>query len=191
MSENCAILPKYLHIHIYVELILHKKEVDHLEKLNAETLHTIDEIVSRHMERRGPVKLMLHDVQKELGYIPFAAMEKISVASGEPIAKIYGVVTFYSQFCTEPKGKHLINVCMGTACYVKGAQGMLEKLMEMSGSKVNGTSEDGLFSLDATRCVGACGLAPVVVIDGQVFGNANCSMAVEEKVTAIINSERA
>lgn len=163
---------------------------EEMEKLNCETNALIDQIVERHKSRKGPVKLMLHDVQKHLGYIPFAAMEKISDATSEPIAKIYGVVTFYSQFCTQPKGKHLINVCMGTACYVKGAAPLLEKLCEMSGAEVNGTSSDNLFSVDATRCVGACGLAPVVVVDGQVFGSANTNPKLEDHVRAILQAER-
>ena len=88
-------------------------------KLNEQSVQVIDRIVDRHRGRPGPVKLMLHDVQKELGYIPFEAMEKIAAASGVSAAEVYGVVTFYTQFTTEPKGKHVINVCMGTACYVK------------------------------------------------------------------------
>ncbi|MEG0093240.1 MAG: NAD(P)H-dependent oxidoreductase subunit E [Erysipelotrichaceae bacterium] len=161
-----------------------------MEKLNGESLKKIDLIVETHKNRLGPVKLMLHDVQKQLGYIPFEAMVKISEGTNVPVAKIYGVVTFYSQFCTQPKGKHIVNVCMGTACYVKGAANLLEKVGELIGSKVNGTSDDNVFSLDATRCVGACGLAPVVVIDGQVFGNADANKAVEDHLKMIIASER-
>ena len=85
-------------------------------KLNEQSVQVIDRIVDRHRGRPGPVKLMLHDVQKELGYIPFEAMEKIAAASGVSAAEVYGVVTFYTQFTTEPKGKHVINVCMGMLC---------------------------------------------------------------------------
>ena len=91
--------------------------------------------------------------------------------------KVYGVVTFYSQFTTEPKGKHVIAVCLGTACYVNGSQTILDLLCEMTGCEVNSTSPDGLFSIDATRCVGACGLAPVVSVDGIVFG---CTKQLED-----------
>lgn len=105
-----------------------------------------------------------------MGYIPFEAMQKMSEELGVPVSKIYGVVTFYSQFTTVPKGKHVISVCLGTACYVNGSQTILDLLVEMTGAPVNGTSENGLFSIDATRCVGACGLAPVVSVDGTVFG---------------------
>ncbi len=142
-----------------------------MEKLNAKSLDFIHDVVNRHKDKMGPVKLMLHDIQDELGYIPFEAMEAISDATGEPVAKIYGVVTFYTQFTTMPKGQHVINVCLGTACYVKGSQQILDGLVELTGAKVNSTSADGIFSIDATRCVGACGLAPVVSIDGTVYGN--------------------
>lgn len=142
-----------------------------MNKLNSSTLMTIDEIVKRYEGRPGPVKLMLHDVQHELGYIPFEAMEKIAEASGVSVAEVYGVVTFYTNFTTAPKGKHIINICMGTACYVKGSQGILDDLCGMVNCKVNATSADGNYSIDATRCLGACGLAPVVVIDGKVHGS--------------------
>ena len=138
--------------------------------LKQEYLDKIDAIVDKHKDERGPMKLMLHDIQDELGYIPFEAMEKIAEALNVPVSKVYGVVTFYSQFTTEPKGKHIISVCLGTACYVNGAQTILDLLCEMTECEVNSTSEDGLFSIDATRCVGACGLAPVVSVDGTVSG---------------------
>ncbi|MFR1296542.1 MAG: NAD(P)H-dependent oxidoreductase subunit E [Coprobacillus cateniformis] len=113
--------------------------------------------------------------------------EKISEALEEPIAKIYGVVTFYSQFTTEPKGKHVISVCLGTACYVNGSQTILDLLVEMTGAPVNGTSQDGVFSIDATRCVGACGLAPVVSVDGTVFG---CTKQLEDLKMLVLDYKR-
>ena len=141
-----------------------------MKKLNQASIATIESIVAKHKGKMGPVKLMLHDVQDQLGYIPFEAMEMIAKATGEPISKVYGVVTFYSQFTTEPKGKHVISVCLGTDCYVNGSQTILDLLVSMTGAPVNWTSPNGLFSIDATRCVGACGLAPVVSVDGTVFG---------------------
>jgi len=149
-------------------------------KLNAESLKKIDEIVAKHKGKMGPVKLMLHEVQRELGYIPFEAMEKIAEASNVSVAEVYGVVTFYAQFTTEPKGEHVINVCLGTACYVKGAQTILDTVCDLTGAQVNRTSEDGKFSIDATRCLGACGLAPVMVVDGEVFGNLKGKTDVEK-----------
>ena len=161
-----------------------------MEKLSQKSLKQIDEIVAHHQNEMGPVKLMLHDVQHELGYIPFEAMEKIADATGTSVAEVYGVVTFYTQFTTEPKGKHVINVCMGTACYVRGAKSLLEMVQELTKSPVNGTSQDGLFSLDATRCLGACGLAPIAIIDGRVFGNANENTSLENEIRSIISTER-
>lgn len=155
-----------------------------MNRLNAEALKTIDEVVERHQNDKGPVIVMLHEVQDSLGYIPFEAMEKISKATGASVAEVYGVVNFYAQFTTQPKGKHVVNVCLGTACYVKGSQALIDKAMELTGAQVNKTSEDGNFSLDATRCLGACGLAPVCVIDGRVIGQ--CTTArVEEEIAKI------
>lgn len=149
-----------------------------MEKLNKVSIDIIRNIVDKHKDVKGPVKVMLHDVQHELGYIPFEAMEIISQATGKSVAHVYGVVTFYAQFTVEPKGKHVINICMGTACYVKGAQILLDEVCVQCDCKVNKTSENGLFSIDATRCVGACGLAPVAICDGKVFGNADESDAI-------------
>ena len=158
-------------------------------KLNKATIELIDEIVLRHKDKMGPVKLMLHDVQDELGYIPFEAMLKIAEACNVPVSDVYGVVTFYTQFTTEPKGKHIINVCLGAACYVKGSQGLLDHLLKITKTKVNKTSDDGLFSVDATRCLGACGLAPVVVIDGEVYGNVNDKSILTEIINGIKRKE--
>ncbi len=160
-----------------------------MEKLNAETIKVIDEIVARHKGKQGPVKLMLHDVQSKCGYIPFEAMLKIADACGVSVASVYGVVTFYSQFTTQPKGKHVINICMGTACYVKGAQQLMETLCEECDCKINETSKDGLFSIDATRCLGACGLAPVAIVDGKVHGNLTDPDTMRQLIRAIKVSE--
>lgn len=156
-------------------------------KLKQEYLDKIDAIIDSKKNELGPVKLMLHEIQHELGYIPFEAMERMSAVLDMPIAKIYGVVTFYAQFTTEPKGKHVIGVCLGTACYVNGAQTILDLLVTMTGCPVNGTSEDGMFSIDATRCVGACGLAPVVSVDSQVFG---CAKQLEDLKMLILDYKK-
>lgn len=162
-----------------------------MENLNAQSLSVIDNIVAAHKDEMGPIKLMLHEIQHELGYIPFEAMLKIADAIHEPVAKVYGVVTFYTQFTIEPKGKHVINVCMGTACYVKGAQQLLETICDACNCRVNMTSEDGMFSVDATRCLGACGLAPVAIVDGKVHGNLHDSTAIKALIQEIITQERA
>ena len=131
--------------------------------------HKIDEIVAKHKDQAGPCIEMLHEVQNELGYVPFEAMEKIAEATGSSPAEVYGVVMFYAQFTTEPKGKHVINVCLGTACYVKGSQGVIDKFQEILKIKPGQTTEDGLFTLDALRCIGACGIAPALSINGKVY----------------------
>ena len=161
-----------------------------MAKLNAEALGKIDLIVSKHKNQAGPCIEMLHEVQDSLGYIPFEALEKIAVATGTSVAEVYGVVMFYSQFTTEPKGKHVINVCLGTACYVKGAQQLVDRVEKLTGAAVNKTSPDGLFSLDATRCLGACGLAPVCIIDGKVYGNALMGSTFTDEIRKIIKQER-
>ena len=159
-----------------------------MDRLNSESMRKIDAIVEAHRELRGPVMVMLHEVQDAFGYIPFEAIEKISEVSGESVAEVFGVVNFYAQFTTEPKGKHVINVCLGTACYVKGSQHLIEEASELTSAPINGTSEDGLFSIDATRCVGACGLAPVCMIDGRVVG-ACTKEIIREEIEKIIQDE--
>lgn len=161
-----------------------------MEKLNRDALAKIDEIVAAHRNEKGPTIVMLHEVQNELGYIPFAAMEKIADATGTSVADVYGVVMFYAQFTTQPKGRHVINICLGTACYVRGSQKIIDAVQELIKTPVNGTSEDGMFSLDATRCLGACGLAPVCVIDGRVIGNASGGQITDEiqKIIAMEHS---
>ncbi len=160
-----------------------------MSHLNAMSLDTIKRIIETHKHKEGPVKLMLQEIQKELGYIPFEAMKEISAAIDVSIAEVYSVVSFYTQFTLEPKGKHVLNICMGTACYVKGAQALIVKFEELTGAKLNNTSENGLFSLDSTRCLGACGLAPVAVLDGIVFANAVNNPSLEYKVRDILHQE--
>lgn len=160
-----------------------------MERLNASSLKKIDEILAAHKDQRGPTIEMLHEVQDSLGYIPFEAMEKIASATNTSVADVYGVVMFYSQFTDKPKGKHIINVCLGTACYVKGAQQLVDRMEKLTGASVNNTSKDGIFSLDATRCLGACGLAPVCIIDGKVYGNALLETKVTDEIKRIRQEE--
>jgi len=160
-----------------------------MSHLNTMSLDTIKRIIESHKHKEGPVKLMLQEIQKELGYIPFEAMKEISATIDVPIAEVYSVVSFYTQFTLEPKGKHVLNICMGTACYVKGAQALIVKFEELTGAKLNNTSENGLFSLDSTRCLGACGLAPLAVLDGIVFANAINNPSLEYKVRDILHQE--
>ena len=114
--------------------------------------------------------MILHEVQSLLGYLPQDIQEVVAEQLEIPIAQVYGVVTFYSYFTMEPKGRFPISVCMGTACYVRGAEKILEELERQLEIKVGETTSDGLFSLNCLRCVGACGLAPVVTIGDKVYG---------------------
>ena len=119
---------------------------------------------------QGILMQTLHKAQDIFGYLPLEVQEFISEETNISLADIYGVVTFYTQFTTEEKGKHKVGVCLGTACYVKGSQEIMDKLVEELNINVGQTTEDKLFTLDATRCLGCCGLAPVMMIDGDVYG---------------------
>ena len=113
---------------------------------------------------------ILQKAQSIFGYLPLEVQQFISDETNIPLADIYGVVTFYTQFSIEEKGKHKIGVCLGTACYVKGAQEITDKLVEELKVEVGKTTEDRLFTLEETRCLGCCGLAPVMMIDDEVYG---------------------
>lgn len=138
-------------------------------KLKAEAVKQIKEICSRYKDEPSPLMLVLTDVQKEYGYLPLEVQEVISEELNIPVADIYGVVTFYSFFSLQPKGKYVIGVCIGTACYVKGGANVLDKFSELLKIKVGQTSADGLFTLDGLRCIGACGIAPALTINGKVY----------------------
>ena len=129
----------------------------------------INEICDRYVDEKTPLMMILSDVQKEYGYIPLEVQEVVSARTGISVAEIYGVVTFYSFFSLQPKGKYVIGCCLGTACYVKGAQQIIDKFSELLKINPGETSENGLFTLDALRCIGACGIAPAVSINGTVY----------------------
>jgi len=137
--------------------------------LNAFAVKQIEEIIARYKDEKTPLMMILSDIQNEYGYIPLEVQELVSDKTGIPVAEIYGVVTFYSFFSLQPKGKYVIGVCLGTACYVKGSQQVLDKFSEILGIKPGETSADGLFTLDALRCIGACGIAPAITINGKVY----------------------
>ncbi len=138
-------------------------------KLKIEAVNQIKEICARYKDEPSPLMLVLTDVQKEYGYLPLEVQEVISEELNIPVADIYGVVTFYSFFSLQPKGKYVIGVCIGTACYVKGGANVLDKFSELLKIKVGQTSSDGLFTLDGLRCIGACGIAPALTINGKVY----------------------
>jgi NADH-quinone oxidoreductase subunit E len=121
-------------------------------------------------EKPGSLIMMLHRIQEEFGYIPREAAEKLSLMVGLPLAKIYGVVTFYHFFKTTKPGKHRIAICLGTACYLKGAQDLIDEARSILNIKGEEVTDDGQFSIDEVRCLGCCGLAPVLMIGSEVFG---------------------
>ena len=137
--------------------------------LSANAVKQIEEIIERYQDERTPLMMILSAIQNEFGYIPLDVQELISEKTGIPVAEIYGVVTFYSFFSLTPKGKYVIGVCLGTACYVKGSQQVIDKFSEILNIKPGETSKDGLFTLDALRCIGACGIAPAISINGKVY----------------------
>ena len=137
--------------------------------LNEAAVKKISEICDRYANENTPLMMILSDIQTEYGYIPVEVQELVSEKTGISVAEIYGVVTFYSFFSLKPKGKYVVGVCLGTACYVKGAQQIIDKFSELLGVAPGGTTEDGLFTLDALRCIGACGIAPAVTINGKVY----------------------
>ena len=129
----------------------------------------IEEICGRYAGEKTPLIMILSDVQKEFGCVPLDVQKIISEQTGVSVAEIYGVVTFYSLFSLEPKGKYVIGCCLGTACYVKGAQRIIDQFCGILGIEPGQTTPDGLFSIDALRCIGACAAAPAVTINGEVY----------------------
>ena len=157
-----------------------------MAKLSASATAKILEICDRYTDEKTPLMMILSDIQNEHGYIPLEVQELVSARTGISVAEIYGVVTFYSFFSLTPKGKYIVGCCLGTACYVKGAQQIIDKFSEVLGIQPGETTADGLFTLDALRCIGACGIAPAVSISGQVYPK----MSVD-KVKAIVDDYRA
>ena len=121
-------------------------------------------------DKPGNLIMVLHKVQQTYGYIPRSIAIEISEMLSVPLAKIYGVVTFYNFFKLQKAGKYIAQVCLGTACYLRGGDDLIKEFEKQLGVGVNATTSDGLFSVEAVRCLGCCGLAPVVVVNGEVYG---------------------
>lgn len=139
-------------------------------KLDDEKLKKLEAYIDGLEDKEGALINVLHEAQDLFGYLPEELQLFISRKLGLTAAKVFGVATFYSFFTMKPRGKHVISVCMGTACFVKGAEKVLNEFKTQLNIKDNNTSDDGLFTIDTLRCVGACGLAPVVTVDGKVYG---------------------
>lgn len=144
-------------------------------KLNEKSVVRVHEIINEYRSFKTPLMMILSKVQNEFGYIPLEVQEIISKELDIPVATIYGVVTFYSFFSLKPKGRVVIGVCLGTACYVKGSQQVIDKFCEILKIKPGETTEDGEFTIDALRCIGACGVAPAVSINGTVYPKVSVS----------------
>lgn len=138
-----------------------------------ENAKKLDAIIEKYKDTRGALIPVLHEAQEVYGYLPIEVQKVISEKLNIPLAEVYGVVSFYTQFSINPKGKYQINVCMGTACYVKGSSDILDKFRTRLSIDVGECTEDGKYSLHACRCIGACGLAPVVTVNDEVFGRLN------------------
>ncbi len=127
-------------------------------------------VIAEHKDEPGAAIPVLHKAQEIYGYLPIEVQTMIAEGLDVPLAEIYGIVTFYTQFSLNPKGQYQIGVCLGTACYVKGSGDILDKIKEKLGIEVGECTPDGKFSIDATRCIGACGLAPVLTVNDEVYG---------------------
>lgn len=139
-------------------------------KLAEKTIDLIKEVCASFGNQEGELINVLHQVQSKLGYLPAEVQEVIARELNMSVAKVYGVVTFYSFFTMKPQGKFPISICMGTACYVRGAEQVLGEFKRQLRIEVGQTTDDGKFSISCLRCVGACGLAPVVMVGEKVFG---------------------
>ena len=130
----------------------------------------LDKLIAEHKHQKGALMPVLQGAQAIFGCVPEDVQKVIAEGLGVTLSEVYGVATFYAQFSLHPKGEYLVSVCLGTACHVKGSQNVLDRLSKVLDVPVGGTTPDGKFTLEATRCLGACGLAPVMMINGEVYG---------------------
>lgn len=129
----------------------------------------LDKIIEEEGKKRGALIQVLHRAQKLYGYLPQEVLEKVARRLDVPLSEVFGVATFYALFSLKPRGEHVVTVCLGTACYVKGAPGIVAALEKELGITVPDTNKDGLFTVELARCLGCCGLSPVMVVDDQVY----------------------
>ena len=136
----------------------------------AEQKAALEKVIADHKGKPGALMPVMQQAQDIYGYLPIEVQTMIAEGLGCSLEQVYGVSTFYAWFSLEPKGKHLIRVCLGTACYVKGSQDILDELVKLLGVTSGHTTPDGMFTLEAARCLGCCGLAPVLTVNEDVFG---------------------
>ena len=136
----------------------------------------LDALIAEYKDQKGAMMPILQKAQDIYGYLPVEVQKRIAAGLGIPVSEVFGVATFYSQFLLNPKGEHPVNICLGTACYVKGSGKLMDKMQQLLGIEAGSLTPDLKFSLDATRCIGACGLAPVLTIGEDVYGRLEPSM---------------
>jgi NADH:ubiquinone oxidoreductase subunit E len=156
--------------------------VEELQGFTKEQVTKLDEIIEKHKEDSGKLIPMLEEVQALLGYVPVSVQERIASKTGISENRIYGVVSFYSFFTMKPRARHRVQICLGTACYVKGGKEIAEKIEKEFNVKPGESTKDGRFTYETTRCFGTCGLAPVIAVDGKVYGKVK-----PEEVMDILN----
>jgi NADH:ubiquinone oxidoreductase subunit E len=150
-----------------------------LDIVGIEELEKIDQVVAKYKGRHGSLIPVLKESQDVVGYLPKLVQRRIAAGLSLSPSQVYGVVSFYAFFTTVPRGKHVIRVCLGTACYVKGSQQIIEHIEKELGVKVGGITKDRKFSLEAVRCLGACGLAPVMTVGHDTHGMLDPGRAIE------------
>lgn len=158
-----------------------EKLAEEAQAEEAKLYEQLDTIIEKHKNTPGPLIQVLHAAQELFGYLPSEAQTRIACGLNIPLSEVYGVLSFYSFFTTVPRGKHTVRVCLGTACYVRGGKQVLEKFQKDLGIGTNDTTEDRQFSLEINRCVGACGLAPVVTVGADIYRRVK-----EDKIPEII-----
>ncbi len=147
----------------------HQSELQPTEEFSPEQLAAVDGIIARHGSKPGSLIPVLEEVQEAIGYLPKSIQHRVAVGLKRPLSEVHGVVSFYSFFTMEPRGRHTTRCCLGTACYVRGGKRNLEKLAGVLAVEPGGTTADKKFSLETVRCLGACGLAPVMMVDEDTY----------------------
>jgi NADH:ubiquinone oxidoreductase subunit E len=154
-------------------------EIVEEQEFSAEELASVDTIIERYARKPGALIPVLEEIQETIGYLPKSIQRRVAVGLKIPFSEVYGVVTFYSFFTMVPKGRHTVRICHGTACYVRGSQRNMDKISDILGIGNGAITEDKRFSLDTVRCLGACGLAPTMVIDDNTFPKVKTSQLSE------------
>jgi len=157
-----------------------KQQVDNLlEEFTSEQINELNKIIEKYRVEPGGLIPLLEEAQALLGYLPIIVQKQISNKTKIPLSRIYGIITFYSFFTMTPRGKHTVQVCLGATCYIRGGKKIRGIIEKEFGVKSGETTTDRRFTYEAVRCLGACGLAPVIVVDGEVFGKVKSSKVKE------------